>query len=64
MNGLHLRSLPTGEVIKLIGERWKSNGILTESEGLIVEVRASYLSGAFFDDSDQVFVMCNFYGVV
>lgn len=52
MNGLHLRSLSSVEVVKLIGERWKSSGILTESEGLIVEVRASYLFAAFVDDSD------------
>lgn len=42
MNGLHLRSLPTAELVELIGEHWKSIGILTESEGLIVQVRASF----------------------
>ncbi|XP_027089257.1 glutamate--tRNA ligase, chloroplastic/mitochondrial-like isoform X2 [Coffea arabica] len=56
MNGLHLRSLPTGEVIKLIGERWKSNGILTESEGLIVEEAFHLLKDGIdlITDSDKV----------
>ncbi|KAK9004571.1 hypothetical protein V6N11_042036 [Hibiscus sabdariffa] len=33
MNGQHLRALPSEELSKLIGERWKSTGLLTESEG-------------------------------
>ncbi|BFG40568.1 hypothetical protein CerSpe_268420 [Prunus speciosa] len=37
MNGQHLRALPSEELTKLIGERWKSTGILTESEGSFVE---------------------------
>lgn len=37
MNGQHLRSLPSKELIKLIGERWKSTGILQESDGSFVE---------------------------
>ncbi|KAL3655617.1 Glutamate--tRNA ligase, chloroplastic/mitochondrial [Castilleja foliolosa] len=37
MNGQHLRSLPSEELIKLIGERWKITGILTESSGSFVE---------------------------
>ncbi|XP_022896649.1 glutamate--tRNA ligase, chloroplastic/mitochondrial [Olea europaea var. sylvestris] len=37
MNGQHLRSLPSGDLTKLIGERWKSTGILTESEGSFIE---------------------------
>ncbi|KAI5679580.1 hypothetical protein M9H77_00807 [Catharanthus roseus] len=37
MNGQHLRSLPSMELMKLIGQRWKSNGILTESQGQFVE---------------------------
>ncbi|KAK6920397.1 Aminoacyl-tRNA synthetase, class I, anticodon-binding [Dillenia turbinata] len=37
MNGQHLRSLPSEELIKVVGERWKSTGILTESEGPFVE---------------------------
>lgn len=39
MNGQHLRSLPPAELTKLIGERWKSAGLLKESEGPFVEVR-------------------------
>ncbi|KAL3624328.1 Glutamate--tRNA ligase, chloroplastic/mitochondrial [Castilleja foliolosa] len=37
MNGQHLRSLPSEELTKLIGERWKSTGILTESRGSFVQ---------------------------
>lgn len=39
MNGQHLRSLPSEELTKLIGERWKNTGILTQSDGPFVEVR-------------------------
>ena len=39
MNGQHLRSLPSEKLNKLIGERWKSSGILTVSDGPYVEVR-------------------------
>ena len=38
MNGQHLRALPFEELTKLIGERWKSTGLLTESEGPFVDV--------------------------
>lgn len=38
MNGQHLRALPAEELTKLIGERWKSTGLLTESEGPFVDV--------------------------
>lgn len=37
MNGQHLRSLPSEKFCKIIGERWKSIGILTESEGIWIE---------------------------
>lgn len=37
MNGQHLRALPFEKLTKLIGERWKSTGILTESEGPFVD---------------------------
>lgn len=39
MNGQHLRALPFDKLKKLVGERWKSAGILTESEGSFVDVR-------------------------
>lgn len=39
MNGQHLRALPSEELTKVIGERWKSTGVLTESEGTFIEVR-------------------------
>lgn len=38
MNGQHLRALPSEELTKLIGERWKSTGLLTESEGPFIDV--------------------------
>ncbi|KEH18015.1 glutamyl-tRNA synthetase [Medicago truncatula] len=37
MNGQHLRARPSEEVTKLIGERWKTSGFLTVSEGPFVE---------------------------
>lgn len=46
MNGLHLRALPSKELVALIGERWKSIGVLAESEGLFIEVCSLY----FVDD--------------
>lgn len=39
MNGLHLKALPSEKLTKLVGEQWKSAGILTESEGSFVDVR-------------------------
>lgn len=38
MNGQHLRALPSEELVKIIGERWKTAGILLESEGMFVKV--------------------------
>lgn len=43
MNGQHLRSLPSEQLTKLIGERWKSTGILTVSDGPFVEVRPTFI---------------------
>ncbi|XP_050260176.1 glutamate--tRNA ligase, chloroplastic/mitochondrial [Quercus robur] len=36
MNGQHLGALPSEELTKLVGEHWKSTGILTESEGTFI----------------------------
>lgn len=44
MNGQHLRALPFEKLTKLVGERWKSAGILTESEGSFVDVRLLIMS--------------------
>lgn len=44
MNGQHLRALPFEKLTKLVGERWKSAGILTESEGSFVDVRFLIIS--------------------
>ncbi|KAL5707269.1 glutamate--tRNA ligase [Ranunculus cassubicifolius] len=43
MNSLHLKALPSEELLKIMGERWKSAGILTESEGIFVEEASQLL---------------------
>ncbi|KAM7471005.1 hypothetical protein LguiA_009188 [Lonicera macranthoides] len=55
MNGQHLRSLPSEELTKLLGERWKSTGILTESEGLFIEEAVQLLKDSvdLITDSDK-----------
>ncbi|KAL3514923.1 hypothetical protein ACH5RR_021825 [Cinchona calisaya] len=55
MNGLHVRSLPTMELVKLIGDRWKSSDILTVSEGHIVEEAFQLLKDGIelITDSDK-----------
>lgn len=46
MNGQHLRALPPEELSKLIGERWKTSGLLTMSAGPYIDVRPNF--HAFF----------------
>ncbi|XP_022969046.1 glutamate--tRNA ligase, chloroplastic/mitochondrial [Cucurbita maxima] len=55
MNGQHLRALPSEELTKLIGERWKSTGILTESEGPFIEESVQLLKDAIdlITDADK-----------
>ncbi|OVA00688.1 Glutamyl/glutaminyl-tRNA synthetase [Macleaya cordata] len=43
MNGQHLKALPSEDFIKLLAERWKTTGILTESEGMFVKEAAELL---------------------
>lgn len=38
MNGQHLRELPSEELTRVIGDRWKVMGILKESEGPFADV--------------------------
>lgn len=38
MNGQHLRAVPSEELTRSIGDRWKTMGILKESEGPFVDV--------------------------
>lgn len=45
MNGQHLKALPTEELIKTVGEQWKSASILNESEGLFIEDAFKLLEG-------------------
>ncbi|KAH6778689.1 glutamate tRNA synthetase [Perilla frutescens var. frutescens] len=56
MNGQHLRSLPSDELTKLIGERWKSIGIVTESEGSFIEEAVQLLKDGIdlITDADDV----------
>ncbi|KAK1281977.1 hypothetical protein QJS10_CPB22g01534 [Acorus calamus] len=37
MNGQHLKAIPQDQLTKVLGEHWKSNGILSESEGMFVK---------------------------
>uniref|UniRef100_A0A1J3CY22 Glutamate--tRNA ligase, chloroplastic/mitochondrial n=1 Tax=Noccaea caerulescens TaxID=107243 RepID=A0A1J3CY22_NOCCA len=56
MNGQHLRALPFEKLTKLVGERWKSAGILTESEGSFVDETVELLKDGIdlVTDSDKV----------
>jgi len=47
MNGQHLRSFPTDELIKAFEDRWKDTGILQESESGFAKVK-KMLSVFFF----------------
>ena len=46
MNGQHLRALPSEELTNLIGEQWRTAGILTVSSGPFIDVRSYFY--AFF----------------
>ncbi|KAI9073884.1 hypothetical protein K1719_044156 [Acacia pycnantha] len=37
MNGQHLRALPSKELTNLIGERWKTSGLVTVSDGPFID---------------------------
>ncbi|KAK2665758.1 hypothetical protein Ddye_004332 [Dipteronia dyeriana] len=56
MNGQHLRALPSEKMTKLIGERWKGTGILTESDGPFVDEAIQLLKDGIelVTDSDKV----------
>lgn len=54
MNGQHLRALPSEELTKLIGERWKSTGVLTESEGPFIEVRGYCVGTTFGYETENI----------
>ncbi|XP_071713250.1 glutamate--tRNA ligase, chloroplastic/mitochondrial [Rutidosis leptorrhynchoides] len=56
MNGLHLKALPTQELIKTIGEQWKSAGILNESHGPFIEESFKLLEGGMdvITDADKL----------
>ncbi|KAJ0242162.1 Glutamate--tRNA ligase [Hirschfeldia incana] len=56
MNGLHLKALPSEKLTKLVGEQWKSAGILMDSEGSFVDEAVELLKDGIdvVTDSDQV----------
>ncbi|CAN0879681.1 Glutamate--tRNA ligase, chloroplastic/mitochondrial [Linum grandiflorum] len=56
MNGQHLRALPSEKFTKLIGERWKDTGILTESQGPFIEEALELLKDGIdlVTDADKV----------
>ncbi|XP_076886052.1 glutamate--tRNA ligase, chloroplastic/mitochondrial-like [Bidens hawaiensis] len=56
MNGLHLKALPTEELLKSIGEQWRSAGILNVSEGSFVEDAFKLLEGGIdvITDADKL----------
>ncbi|KAG5550907.1 hypothetical protein RHGRI_009368 [Rhododendron griersonianum] len=55
MNGQHLRSFSSEQLTKLIGQHWKSTGILAESEGMFVEEAVELLKDGIdlITDSDK-----------
>ncbi|XP_058208858.1 glutamate--tRNA ligase, chloroplastic/mitochondrial isoform X1 [Rhododendron vialii] len=55
MNGQHLKSFSSEELTKLIGQHWKSTGILAESEGKFVEEAVQLLKDGIdlITDSDK-----------
>ncbi|XP_010521067.1 PREDICTED: glutamate--tRNA ligase, chloroplastic/mitochondrial [Tarenaya hassleriana] len=55
MNGQHLRALPFEKLKKLIGDRWKYAGILTESDGPFVDEALQLLKDGIdlVTDSDK-----------
>lgn len=55
MNGHYLRALPSEELTKLIGERWKSTCVLTESEGTVIQEAVELLKDGIdlITDSDK-----------
>ncbi|CAA7409485.1 unnamed protein product [Spirodela intermedia] len=55
MNGQHLRSLPADKLVNILGQQWKTAGILLESEGMFVEEATELLKDGIdlIADSDS-----------
>lgn len=53
MNGQYLKLLPSEEFKRAIGQHWKSCGILTEAEGLFVEVEVLPYTRLDFSQNHQ-----------
>ncbi|ERN11542.1 glutamate--tRNA ligase, chloroplastic/mitochondrial isoform X2 [Amborella trichopoda] len=60
MNGQHLRALPTDKLVNLLGTRWKSTGILSESEGTFVEEATDLLKDGIDLIADADKALSNF----
>ncbi|KAF5760389.1 putative glutamate--tRNA ligase [Helianthus annuus] len=56
MNGLHLKALPAEELLKSVGEQWRSAGILNESEGVFIQDAFKLLEGGMdlITDADKL----------
>lgn len=54
MNGHYLRAFPFNELVKVVGERWKSTGILNESEGQFIEVSKTFIGMREEDETDLI----------
>ncbi|XP_042499939.1 glutamate--tRNA ligase, chloroplastic/mitochondrial [Macadamia integrifolia] len=59
MNGQYLRALPSGELTKLLGEHWKSTGILRESEALFIREAVDLLKDGIDLVTDAEKVLSN-----
>ncbi|PKU69157.1 Glutamate--tRNA ligase, chloroplastic/mitochondrial [Dendrobium catenatum] len=56
MNGQHLRALPSEELSQILGERWKSMGLLVDSGGMFVKEATELLKDGIdlVTDADAV----------
>ncbi|CAN6454159.1 unnamed protein product [Victoria cruziana] len=56
MNGQHLRALPSSDLVKILGKRWRTAGLLSQSEGEFVEDAATLLKDGIdlVTDADKV----------
>ncbi|KAK8958014.1 hypothetical protein KSP39_PZI000106 [Platanthera zijinensis] len=60
MNGQHLRSLPSEELTTILGERWKSAGLLVDLEGTFVKEATELLKDGIDLVTDADTVLSNF----
>ncbi|KAK8963258.1 hypothetical protein KSP40_PGU014030 [Platanthera guangdongensis] len=60
MNGQHLRALPSEELTTILGERWKSAGLLLDLEGTFVKEATELLKDGIDLVTDADTVLSNF----